>query len=85
MAEPAIKEKLHERIERLSSEQLVRLAGYVDALTEPRSERAWVEPPRIVDAAERRRLLGELLDDMQRHPLPMNAPRFTRDELHARR
>ena len=44
-----------------------------------------VEPPLIADAAERARRLRELVENMQAHPLPMDAPRFTRDELYDRR
>ena len=42
-------------------------------------------PPEIADPAERAALLKELVKSMRENPIPANAPRFTRDELHERR
>jgi predicted DNA-binding antitoxin AbrB/MazE fold protein len=42
-------------------------------------------PPEITDPAERAALLEELVKSMRENPIPANAPRFTRDELHERR
>lgn len=42
-------------------------------------------PPEVKDPAERARLLQELVQRMKDNPIPANAPRFTRDELHERR
>lgn len=42
-------------------------------------------PPQITDPAERAKLLRELVQRMKENPLPDNAPRFTREELHERR
>ena len=39
----------------------------------------------VTDAAERSRLLAALLERMRANPIPANAPRFTREELHERR
>jgi predicted DNA-binding antitoxin AbrB/MazE fold protein len=44
-----------------------------------------VEPPLITDPVERARLWEEIIASMQANPIPPNAPRFTRDELHERR
>ena len=46
---------------------------------------ALVVPPLVTDPEERRRVLEELVEDMAANPVPPNAPRFTRDELHERR
>lgn len=47
--------------------------------------RPGVSPPLVKDPVERARLISEMLDRMLANPLPPNAPRFTRDELHDRR
>ncbi len=44
-----------------------------------------VTPPEEPDPKKRRAIGSELVRDMMAHPLPPNAPRFTRDELHERR
>jgi predicted DNA-binding antitoxin AbrB/MazE fold protein len=44
-----------------------------------------VTPPLVTDPKERARIRKELVARMQRNPIPTNAPRFTRDELHERR
>ena len=45
-----------------------------------------IEPKAPVEATEtREQLLRELMDLINRNPLPANAPRFTREELHERR
>ena len=41
-------------------------------------------PPKIEDTAERSRILRMVGQNMRNNPLPANAPRFTRDELHER-
>lgn len=43
-----------------------------------------VSPP-IVDVETKRQFLRSLVERMQQNPVPMNAPRFTRDMLHGRR
>lgn len=43
-----------------------------------------VSPP-IADVETKRQLLKSLIERMQQNPIPMNAPRFTRDMLHERR
>lgn len=42
-------------------------------------------PPAITDPEERARVIGEIVRSMQANPIPANAPRFTREELHERR
>lgn len=42
-------------------------------------------PPEIKDPAERASQLKDLVRRMKENPIPPNAPRFTRDELHERR
>ncbi|HXU08690.1 MAG TPA: antitoxin family protein [Blastocatellia bacterium] len=42
-------------------------------------------PPEITDPAERAALLKEVVRSMRENPIPADAPRFTRDELHERR
>ena len=44
-----------------------------------------VLPPEVKSVEERARILKEITGRMQRHPLPAEAPDFTRKELHARR
>jgi predicted DNA-binding antitoxin AbrB/MazE fold protein len=46
---------------------------------------ARIEPPTITDLEERRKILARVVERMSRNPLPEDAPRFTRDELHERR
>lgn len=43
-----------------------------------------VSPP-IVDLETKQQFLKSLIERMQQNPIPMNAPRFTRDMLHERR
>lgn len=43
-----------------------------------------IETSAITDPVERRRLLGDLLEDMRRHPLPPDHAKLTRDQLHER-
>ena len=42
-------------------------------------------PPFEADPEERRRIMSNLVKRMTENPLCLNAPRFTRDELHERR
>jgi predicted DNA-binding antitoxin AbrB/MazE fold protein len=42
-------------------------------------------PPQITDPGERKKALETLVRRMRENPIPENAPRFTRDELHERR
>jgi len=44
-----------------------------------------VVPPQVTDAAERARILREIVERMRQNPLPATAPRFSRDEAHERR
>lgn len=44
-----------------------------------------VLPPLESDPKERERIKRELIARMQSNPIPANAPRFTREELHERR
>ncbi len=48
-------------------------------------QRSAVIPPEVSDLEERKRLLRAVVDRMQQNPVPADAPRFTRDELHERR
>ena len=43
-----------------------------------------VMPPLVTDPEERARIRKAVVARMQRNPIPANAPRFTRDELHER-
>jgi hypothetical protein len=43
-----------------------------------------LEPSYVVDPAERRRLLSEVVADMRMNPLASSSPRFTRDQMHER-
>jgi predicted DNA-binding antitoxin AbrB/MazE fold protein len=43
-----------------------------------------VMPPQVTDPEERARIRKEVVARMQRNPIPANAPRFTREELHER-
>ena len=45
----------------------------------------YVIPPRVTDEAERARIMQELVESWNQHPLRGDAPRLTRDELHERR
>jgi hypothetical protein len=42
-------------------------------------------PPEITDPEQRTRFIEEIVRSMQSNPIPVNAPRFTREELHERR
>ncbi len=44
-----------------------------------------VVPPPITDAETKRQLLKSLIQRMQKNPIPLDAPQFTRDMLHERR
>jgi hypothetical protein len=44
-----------------------------------------VVPPQITDANARQNFLNLLIERMQHNPIPLTAPRFTRDMLHERR
>lgn len=50
------------------------------SLRRPRVVRA-----EVTDPEEKKRILKEVVEMMQKNPIPMDAPRFTRDELHERR
>jgi hypothetical protein len=41
--------------------------------------------PTVTDAEERRRILRQVTDRMRRNPLPADAPKLSRDQLHERR
>ena len=43
-----------------------------------------ISPP-ITNAETKRQFLKSLIKRMQKNPIPMNAPRFSRDMLHERR
>ena len=43
-----------------------------------------VLPPEITEAEERAKMIEAIVRSMQANPLPLNAPHFTRDELHER-
>ena len=42
-------------------------------------------PPTVTDREQRARVLRQVTERMNRNPIPAEAPRFTRDELHERR
>jgi len=42
-------------------------------------------PPVVTDPAERARIRREVLELMKQNPIPADAPRFTREQLHERR
>jgi predicted DNA-binding antitoxin AbrB/MazE fold protein len=44
-----------------------------------------VRQPEVTDPGERARILREVVARMNANPLPENAPRFSRDEMHERR
>lgn len=44
-----------------------------------------VMSPPISDLETRQQCLKSLVERMQQNPIPLNAPRFTRDMLHERR
>lgn len=44
-----------------------------------------VVSPLITDLETKRKFLKSLIERMQQNPIPMNAPRFTREILHERR
>ena len=43
-----------------------------------------VTSPAVTDLEERRRILKRMVERMRANPIPANAPRFTREELHER-
>jgi len=44
-----------------------------------------VTPPIVADAEERSRILRQVTERMKRNPLPADATKFSRDQLHERR
>lgn len=44
-----------------------------------------VIPPVVTDPEERKRILSKVVENMRNNPIPADAPRFTREELHERR
>ena len=42
-------------------------------------------PPAVTNPEQRSSVLRRITDRMKQNPIPANAPRFTRDELHERR
>jgi hypothetical protein len=48
-------------------------------------ERSNITPPAVFDLEERKRILLEVVERMKANPIPADAPKFTRDELHERR
>lgn len=54
-------------------------------LTINRVDNPYIQPARITDPVERARVLKEMVERMKANPIPADAPRFTRDELHERR
>jgi len=44
-----------------------------------------VIPPEIADPEEQERHMKEVVARMQQNPVPLSAPRFTREEMHERR
>jgi hypothetical protein len=71
------------------------LSGYSDreetasedlSLTDIEYEKdPYMLPPTVINEAERRSLLKELVEEMKRHSITGNPPRITREELHERR
>ncbi len=47
--------------------------------------RSTVIPPSVTDPQERAKIMAGLIERMRNNPIPANAPRFTREELHERR
>jgi len=45
----------------------------------------WTMPPMETDPDQRARVLRGVTQRMRNNPIPAEAPRFTRDELHERR
>lgn len=41
-------------------------------------------PPEVTDPVERARILDEMIDRMQKNPIPSDAPPLTRESLHER-
>lgn len=41
--------------------------------------------PKVTDVAQKVAVLQQVVQSMQANPLPSNAPRFAREELHERR
>ena len=44
-----------------------------------------VLPPTVTDPEVRERLMNEVTQNMRDNPIPEDAPRFNREELHERR
>jgi hypothetical protein len=42
-------------------------------------------PPEVKETAERTHILSMVIERMQQNPLPVDAPRLTREALHERR
>ena len=52
---------------------------------EPTVQSPRIIPPAITDPAARAKAMEELVSRMKANPLPANAPKLTRDQLHERR
>ena len=48
-------------------------------------EHPHIIPPTVTDPEGRKRILKRMVERMRANPIPANAPRFTREELHERR
>lgn len=56
-----------------------------DAEVELTIEEPRVIQPAVADSNERKRILKRMIERMRANPIPTDAPRFTREELHERR
>lgn len=45
----------------------------------------FVIPPEVTDPEERAKILQKVIEGMNSNPIPVDAPRFTREQLHERR
>jgi hypothetical protein len=57
----------------------------VETMTWEREPSSYLPLAPVTETAERARLLQGLLERMKANPIPADAPRFTREELHERR
>lgn len=61
------------------------MAGRPPVAESVETDDPYTVPALVTDKAERAQLLRNLVERMDANPIPADAPRFTREELHERR
>jgi hypothetical protein len=80
MSTVELRERVHQAIDALQEDQLRAVHNLLEAFRPSDQNRDDVS-----EQARRREILERVVARMKANPIPANAPRFTRDELHERR